>query len=114
MKQKAATRCAHRPDEVSRALRGKEKQAATRWRTAIWRAQRAYWKATFQSADRNMAFQGIRVGDRRNVTLLLPDIQGRNSFQGKCRILRDSSFPANVATPPGYAFGLLTPWCCGP
>lgn len=39
--------------------------------------------------------------------LRLPDIQEISTFQGKCPILRDSFFLANVATPPPLPEGFL-------
>lgn len=55
----ATTRRAYLADKGHLELCNKEKEATTQWRTAIRRAQWAYWEAKFQSGDRNMTFQVI-------------------------------------------------------
>lgn len=105
----AATRHAHSGDKESLQCRVKQTEAAIQWRTTIRRLQWAYWEATFQSTDRNTGFQPIIVGDKKKATMSLPVINGRESFQGKYQVLRDSVFPAIVATPPAMPLGYLPP-----
>lgn len=78
----------------------REKQAATQWHMAIWRAQWAQWEAIFQRTDRNTVFQAIRFRSKQNAAEPIPNLQGRTMFQGKWDILQDFCFPAKVAIPP--------------
>lgn len=51
----------------------------------------------------------LAVVDKEENKQILPDIQRASSFQGKCDVLRESFFPANVITPPPMPAGFLSP-----
>lgn len=80
--------------------RTRYKQAANQWRKAIREAQWKYWEDTFQGANRNNMHKAMKAPDKPRGKEGLPVIKGISTFQGKCEVLRDSFFPANVATPP--------------
>ncbi|KAL0631761.1 hypothetical protein Q9L58_009369 [Maublancomyces gigas] len=76
------------------------KKGARKWRAAIRQGQGKYWEETFPLSNKGTAGKVIKEAARSKAKQAMPDIQEISTFQGKCEVLRDWFFPANVVTPP--------------
>lgn len=76
------------------------KKTYNKWREAIREAKWKHWDETFLESNRTSIHKAIKISRRNKSKKGLPDIQSMSKFQGKCGILREAVFPANVVIIP--------------
>lgn len=75
-------------------------KSAKKWGKAIRKAQWNHSEEMFKGNNQNNIHKAKKASDEPRSKEGLPDMKGISSFQGKCDILWDTFFPANVTTPP--------------
>ncbi|KAL0630782.1 hypothetical protein Q9L58_010366 [Maublancomyces gigas] len=85
------------------------KLKANEWRRTIRHAKWEYWEKVFKAADSGQAFTAIRASENKKAIRSLPDKHSISTLQGKCQMLWEALFPANVATPTFNRVGFLSP-----
>lgn len=75
-------------------------QAATKWKKAIRTAKWAHWEQHLQASDKNMTWKTINALGAPSHSRKIGDMEGEETFQGKCNKFRLALFPANGRLPP--------------
>lgn len=75
-------------------------QATNDWSEAIRTTQWAHWKQSCHHGNRATVGRALSAGDKARAPHGLPGIEGLGQLQGKCDVLRQAFFHANVVIPP--------------